>query len=89
MKIYWIKAQAPLRVLALVKHLGIDTEFVEADLMAGELKSAAYARINPNMKVPTLVDGDYVLQLVNNALARGPVFVDMSAISWVCPMTKC
>jgi glutathione S-transferase len=60
-KIYWIKAQAPLRVLALVKHLGIDAELVEADLMAGELKSAAYARINPNMKVPALVDGDVVL----------------------------
>jgi len=29
MKIYWIKAQAPRRVLALVKHLGIDAELVE------------------------------------------------------------
>jgi glutathione S-transferase len=61
MKIYWIKAQAPLRVLALVKHLGIQAELVEADLMAGQLKSADYARLNPNMKVPTLVDGDIVL----------------------------
>jgi glutathione S-transferase len=61
MKIYWIKAQAPLRVLALVKHLGIDAELIEADLMAGQLKSAEYARLNPNMKVPTLVDGDKVL----------------------------
>jgi glutathione S-transferase len=61
MKIYWIKAQAPLRVLALVKHLGIEAELQEADLMAGELKTPAYARLNPNMKVPTLVDGDTVL----------------------------
>jgi glutathione S-transferase len=61
MKIYWIRAQAPLRVLALVKHLGIKAELVEADLMAGQLKSADYARLNPNMKVPTLVDGDMVL----------------------------
>ena len=28
MKIYWIKAQAPRRVVALVKHLGIDAEFI-------------------------------------------------------------
>lgn len=61
MKIYWIKAQAPLRVLALVKHLGIEAELIELDLMAGDLKTAAYAALNPNMKAPTLVDGDLVL----------------------------
>ncbi len=61
MKIYWIKAQAPRRVLALAKHLGIDAEFVEVDLMGGGLKTPVYAALNPNMKVPTLVDGDVVL----------------------------
>ncbi len=61
MKIYWIKAQAPLRVLALVKHLGIDADLVQLDLMAGGLKSADFARLNPNVKVPALVDGDVVL----------------------------
>ncbi len=61
MKIYWIKAQAPRRVLALVKHLGIQAEFVEANLMAGGMKTAEYAALNPNMKAPTLVDGDQVL----------------------------
>ncbi|WYX36828.1 hypothetical protein WJ966_08180 [Achromobacter xylosoxidans] len=35
MQIYWIQAQAPRRVLALVKHLGIEAEFIEMDLMAG------------------------------------------------------
>lgn len=61
MKIYWIKAQAPLRVLALAKHLGIDAEFVQADLKAGGLKTPEYAKLNPNMRAPTLVDGDVVL----------------------------
>jgi glutathione S-transferase len=61
MKIFWIKAQAPRRVLALVKHLGLDAECVEMDLMKGALKSPDYARLNPNMKAPTLVDGDRVL----------------------------
>ena len=61
MKIYWIKAQAPLRVLALAKHLGIDAEFVEIDLMAGGLRKPEYAALNPNMKAPTLVDGEHVL----------------------------
>ncbi len=61
MKIYWIKAQAPRRVLALVKHLGIDAELVEVDAKAGGLKAPDYAVLNPNMKAPTLVDGDQVL----------------------------
>jgi glutathione S-transferase len=61
MRIYWIKAQAPRRVLALVKHLGVDAELVEVDLMRGGLKTPDYAALNPNRKVPTLVDGDLVL----------------------------
>ncbi len=61
MKIYWIKAQAPRRVLALAKHLGIEAEFVQVDLMGGGLKSPAYAALNPNKKAPLLVDGDQVI----------------------------
>ena len=61
MKIYWIKAQAPRRVLALAKYLGIEAEFVELDLMAGGLKTPDFAAMNPNKKVPVLVDGDQVL----------------------------
>jgi glutathione S-transferase len=61
MKIYWIKAQAPRRVLALIKYLGVDAEFVQVDAMAGGLKTPDYVALNPNMKAPTLVDGDLVL----------------------------
>ena len=61
MIMYWIRAQAPRRVLALAKHLGVEAEFVELDLMGGGLREAAYAALNPNMKAPTLVDGDWVL----------------------------
>jgi glutathione S-transferase len=61
MKIFWFKAQAPLRVLALAKHLNIKAEFIEIDMMNGKLKSAEYAGLNPNMKAPTLVDGEIVL----------------------------
>ena len=61
MRIYWFKAQAPQRVLALVKHLGIRAELVELDLIGGDLKKPAYTALNPNMKAPVLVDGDTVL----------------------------
>lgn len=58
MKIYWIKAQAPRRVLALVKHLGARADFIES---SASLKTADFAALNPNMKAPVLVDGDTVL----------------------------
>jgi len=61
MRIYWFKAQAPQRVLALVKHLHIHAELVELDLMGGDLKKPEYAALNPNMKAPVMVDGDTVL----------------------------
>jgi glutathione S-transferase len=50
MKVFWIRAQAPRRVLALLKHLGVDAELVEVDMMAGGLKDPAYVALNPNMK---------------------------------------
>lgn len=59
MKIYWIKAQAPRQVLALVKHLGIDAQFEH--LTGPGLKTPEYVSLNPNRKAPTLVDGDLVL----------------------------
>ncbi len=61
MQIYWIKAQAPQRVLALIKHLGIAAECIEVDLMGGGLRKPEYTKLNPNMKAPTLVDGEVVL----------------------------
>lgn len=61
MIIYWMKSQAPQRVLAVAKHLGIKAELREVNMMAGELKTPEYAALNPNMKVPTLVDGDTTL----------------------------
>ncbi len=61
MKIYWFKAQAPRRVLATAKHLGIEAELIEVDLMGGGLSKAEYRELNPNAKAPTMVDGDVVL----------------------------
>jgi len=84
MKVYWIKAQAPLRVLALVKHLGIRAECVEVDLMGGGLRTPEYARLNPNMKAPTLVDGDVVLTESSAIMA----YLCIKAGSDMWPATK-
>ncbi len=61
MQIFWFKAQAPQRVLALVKHLRCDAELIEVDMMGGGLRTPEFVALNPNMKAPVLVDGDLVL----------------------------
>jgi glutathione S-transferase len=50
-----------LRVRAVASELGIDLDVVEVDFQKGENKAAPYLAINPNGKVPVLVDGDFVL----------------------------
>ncbi|MCB9683655.1 MAG: glutathione S-transferase family protein [Alphaproteobacteria bacterium] len=49
------------RVLAFVRTQGIPVELVHVALEKGEQKSPAYLALNPNGRVPTLVDGDFVL----------------------------
>ncbi len=61
MQIYWIRAQAPRRVLALLKHLDLEAETIEIDMKGGGIKATDYVALNPNQKAPTLVDGNRVL----------------------------
>ena len=44
------------RVNATIQHLGLDVEVTEPAM--GDLKKPDYLALNPNGKVPTLVDGD-------------------------------
>lgn len=50
-----------LRVRAVANELGMELETVDLDFTKGEHKAASYLVLNPNGKVPTLVDGDVVL----------------------------
>jgi glutathione S-transferase len=61
MRIYWFKAQGPRRVCTLAKLLGVQADFVEMNVKAGEHKSPDYLALNPSGRCPTLVDGDTVL----------------------------
>src|SRR5271166_3297283 len=49
------------KAMAVANHLGIDTALRMVDLLKGEQKNPEYAALNPNMRMPTLRDGDYVL----------------------------
>lgn len=49
------------QVEAVIYHLGLDLEIRIHNLFNGELRSAEYLAVNPNAKVPALVDGDFKL----------------------------
>lgn len=65
MKIYWFETVNPRKVCSVAKHLGIDAEYEHVDLKRGAHKEADFLGINPNGKLPALVDGD--LQLWESA----------------------
>jgi glutathione S-transferase len=48
-------------VLATANHLGIQLDLELVDLLKGAQKDPSFLKLNPNGRVPTLVDGDFVL----------------------------
>ncbi len=61
MKLYYDDVLAPRRACAVARYLQSPVEFVRVDLGKGEHRTPEYLALNPNGKVPTLVDGDFVL----------------------------
>ncbi|MBI2894323.1 MAG: glutathione S-transferase family protein [Deltaproteobacteria bacterium] len=57
------------KVHLALEEVGADYEIVHLDLTKGEQKGADYLELNPNGKVPTIVDGDFVLWESNAILA--------------------
>jgi len=53
---YW-RSQASFRVRVALRMKGLDTEAVSLDLLKGDQFDQAYRALNPEMVVPTLLDG--------------------------------
>jgi glutathione S-transferase len=49
------------KVEAVINHLNLAVDIRYHDFFTGELKRPDYLALNPNAKVPTLVDGSFVL----------------------------
>ena len=49
------------KAMAVANHLGLDYEIRFVDLPKGAHKTPQFAALNPNVRMPTLKDGDYVL----------------------------
>ncbi|QMU56444.1 MAG: glutathione S-transferase [Candidatus Mycalebacterium zealandia] len=45
----------------LLSHLGADFEKITIDIFKGEHQTDEFKKLNPNCKIPVLVDGDFVM----------------------------
>ncbi len=59
--IHGLKQSRALRATWACEELGLDYTFRALNAMQGELRSPEFLALNPGGKVPTLVDGDFVL----------------------------
>lgn len=72
-KVYGSPRTSASRCFLLLEELGLPYEEIPVDLARGEQKEAAYLQINPNGKVPAMIDGENVLWescAINNYLAE-------------------
>lgn len=60
-KLYWAPGSAAMAPQAVLEEIGAGYEPVRVDLAAKEHEQAAYKALNPNGRIPTLVDGDFVI----------------------------
>jgi GST-like protein len=57
LKFYYSLAPNPMKVALLLEELALPYESVPVDTRKGEQHSAAFMALNPNAKVPVIVDG--------------------------------
>jgi len=61
MKLYGFGPTRSLRALWGLRELGVEFEFIQVNLQAGEHRRPEFLALNPAGKVPVLVDGDLVI----------------------------
>ena len=57
-KFYYNLAPNPMKVALALEDMGLAYELCPVDTRKGEQHEAAYLAINPNAKVPAIIDGD-------------------------------
>src|SRR5512135_124529 len=60
-KFYYSGAPNPMKVALMLEETGLPYEAVPVDTRKSEQHTPAFLAINPNAKVPAIVDGDVVV----------------------------
>jgi glutathione S-transferase len=61
LQLYGNARSRAMRCLWMLEEMGEPYQLIEKSTRPDELQSAEYVRLNPNARIPTLVDGDFVL----------------------------
>ena len=61
LQLYGNPRSRAMRCLWMLEEMGKQYRLIEKTTRADDLQSADYRRLNPNARIPTLVDGDLVL----------------------------
>jgi glutathione S-transferase len=61
LQLYGNPRSRTMRCLWMLEEMGEPYQLIEKTTRADDLQSAEYLRLNPNARIPTLVDGDLVL----------------------------
>ncbi len=93
LKFYYHPTPNPLKVALMLEELGAPYEVIAVDTLKGDQHAAAFRAINPNGKVPAIVDGvatvfDSTAILLHLAETRGRFLpkdsaVRADALSWL------
>ncbi|HZD28223.1 MAG TPA: glutathione S-transferase N-terminal domain-containing protein, partial [Xanthobacteraceae bacterium] len=61
LQLYGNPRSRAMRCLWMLEEMGEPYRLIEKSTRADDLQSTEYLRLNPNARIPTLVDGDVVL----------------------------
>src|SRR6516165_7107439 len=61
LQLYGNPRSRAMRCLWMLEEMGQPYQLIEKSVRADDLRSAEYLRLNPNARIPTLIDGDLVL----------------------------
>jgi len=70
MKLYYSDILSARKACAVATYLKSPVEFIYLDLPKGEQQAPSYLAINPNGKVPTLVEREHILWEADAVICR-------------------
>ena len=74
LQLYGNPRSRAMRCLWMLEEMGQPYELIEKSTRTDELQSADYVRLNPNARIPTLIDGDLVaINLYLSEKYEGPM----------------
>jgi hypothetical protein len=73
LQLYGNARSRAMRCLWMLEEMGEPYRLIEKSTRADDLQSTEYLRLNPNARIPTLVDGDVVARCCSNSSSSASI----------------